>query len=176
MLKCVSDIAMNATTDPKPPPEVLRALSERLRTALALYESGIAMKRAQLRRQDGAASEEEIARRFTEWLHARPGAPFGDAQISALLDRASSEKDYVAHDFLEWFAREQLEEVSTMDTLLKMVQRTGEKGLIVADRFEAAILREAPVAAIAPARRRALLLKLARLGAFRLHGLQDPQA
>lgn len=52
----------------------------------------------------------------------------------------------------------------------------GEKGLIVADRFEAAILREAPVAAVAPARRRALLLRLARLGAFRLHGLQDPQA
>jgi bacterioferritin B len=51
-------------------------------------------------------------------------------QITALLDRASSEKDYVAHDFLEWFAREQLEEVSTMDTLLKMVQRVGESGLI----------------------------------------------
>jgi ferritin len=51
-------------------------------------------------------------------------------QITALLDRASSEKDYVGHDFLEWFAREQLEEVSTMDMLLKMVQRVGEKGLI----------------------------------------------
>src|ERR671916_1858587 len=51
-------------------------------------------------------------------------------QITALLDRASSEKDYVAHDFLGWFAREQLEEVSTMDTLLKMVQRVGESGLI----------------------------------------------
>lgn len=51
-------------------------------------------------------------------------------QISALLDRAFTEKDYVAHDFLEWFAREQLEEVSTMDTLLKMVQRVGESGLI----------------------------------------------
>ena len=51
-------------------------------------------------------------------------------QINALLDRASTEKDYVAHDFLEWFAREQLEEVSTMDTLLKMVQRVGESGLI----------------------------------------------
>ena len=51
-------------------------------------------------------------------------------QITALLDRASNEKDYVAHDFLEWIAREQLEEVSTMDTLLKMVQRVGESGLI----------------------------------------------
>jgi bacterioferritin B len=59
-------------------------------------------------------------------------------QISALLDRASSEKDYVAHDFLEWFAREQLEEVSTMDTLLKMVQRVGESGLIDVENAVAA--------------------------------------
>lgn len=51
-------------------------------------------------------------------------------QINALLDRASSERDYVAHDFLEWFAREQLEEVSSMDTLLKMVRRSGEARLI----------------------------------------------
>jgi bacterioferritin B len=59
-------------------------------------------------------------------------------QITALLDRASSEKDYVAHDFLEWFAREQLEEVSTMDTLLKMVQRVGESGLIDVENAVAA--------------------------------------
>ena len=45
---------------------------------------------------------------------------------------------YVAHDFLEWFAREQLEEVSTMDTLLKMVQRTGESGLIDVENAVAA--------------------------------------
>jgi bacterioferritin B len=51
-------------------------------------------------------------------------------QIVALLDRASSERDYVAHDFLEWFAREQLEEVSSMETLLKMIQRAGESGLL----------------------------------------------
>ena len=59
-------------------------------------------------------------------------------QITALLDRASKEKDYVAHDFLEWFAREQLEEVSTMDTLLKMVQRVGESGLIDVENAVAA--------------------------------------
>jgi bacterioferritin B len=51
-------------------------------------------------------------------------------QITALLDLASRERDYVAHDFLEWFAREQLEEVSSMDTLLKMVQRAGEPNLL----------------------------------------------
>jgi ferritin len=51
-------------------------------------------------------------------------------QITALLDLASRERDYVAHDFLEWFAREQLEEVSSMETLLKMIQRAGEPGLL----------------------------------------------
>jgi bacterioferritin B len=51
-------------------------------------------------------------------------------QITALLDLASRERDYVAHDFLEWFAREQLEEVSSMDALLKMVQRAGEPNLL----------------------------------------------
>lgn len=54
-------------------------------------------------------------------------------QITALLDRASSEKDYLSHDFLEWFVREQLEEVSSMDMLLKMVQRSGESGLMLVE-------------------------------------------
>ncbi len=54
-------------------------------------------------------------------------------QINALLDRATGERDYVAHDFLEWFAREQLEEVSSMDTLLKMIRRSGESGLMLVE-------------------------------------------
>jgi ferritin len=54
-------------------------------------------------------------------------------QINALLERASSERDYTAHDFLEWFAREQLEEVASMETLLKMVRRVGESGLMLVE-------------------------------------------
>ncbi len=54
-------------------------------------------------------------------------------QINALLERASGERDYAAHDFLEWFAREQLEEVSSMETLLKMVRRAGESGLMLVE-------------------------------------------
>jgi ferritin len=54
-------------------------------------------------------------------------------QINALLERASSERDYTAHDFLEWFAREQLEEVSSVETLLKMVRRVGESGLMLVE-------------------------------------------
>lgn len=59
-------------------------------------------------------------------------------QIHALLERASSERDYVAHDFLEWFAREQLEEISSMDMLLKMVRRSGESGLMLVENALAA--------------------------------------
>jgi bacterioferritin B len=55
-------------------------------------------------------------------------------QIVGLMDRASTEKDYLAHDFLEWFVREQLEEVSSMDMLLKMVQRSGESGLMLVEQ------------------------------------------
>ena len=54
-------------------------------------------------------------------------------QINALMNRSGSEKDYLSHDFLEWFIREQLEEVSSMDMLLKMVQRTGESGLMLVE-------------------------------------------
>lgn len=42
-----------------------------------------------------------------------------------------------------------------------------EPGLIVADAFGGAVVRDAPVAALAPARRKALTLAFARLGALR---------
>src|SRR5262245_52455450 len=73
------------------------------------------------------ASAEEAVGLALEWEHTVT------KQINALLDRAFSERDYVAHDFLEWFAREQLEEVSSMDTLLKMVRRSGESGLMLVE-------------------------------------------
>jgi hypothetical protein len=49
-----------------------------------------------------------------------------------------------------------------------------ECGLIVADPFGAAVLREAAGAPLASARRRAVLLRFARLGAGRLRRLLDP--
>jgi hypothetical protein len=74
---------MSSITAERLSAETLAVLSRRLRTALALYDSGIAMKRAQLRRQHPTASEEEIKRRLTAWLRTRPGAPFGDAEGTA---------------------------------------------------------------------------------------------
>jgi hypothetical protein len=48
------------------------------------------------------------------------------------------------------------------------------EGLIVADAHGAEILRMSPDTPLAPARRKAMMLKLARLGADRVHVLMDP--
>ena len=48
------------------------------------------------------------------------------------------------------------------------------EGLIVADGHDGHILRDSPDTPMAPARRKALMLKLARLGADRIHVLMDP--
>ncbi|PWC53066.1 MmcB family DNA repair protein [Azospirillum sp. TSO22-1] len=48
-------------------------------------------------------------------------------------------------------------------------------GLMVADSFGAAVLREAPESRLAPARRKALLLRTALVAAARLHRIDDPQ-
>ncbi len=47
-------------------------------------------------------------------------------------------------------------------------------GLMVADAYGAEILREAPVRALAPARRKTLILRAALAGAGRLHRIEDP--
>ncbi|HUH78240.1 MAG TPA: MmcB family DNA repair protein [Devosia sp.] len=48
------------------------------------------------------------------------------------------------------------------------------EGLIVADGHDGAILRDSPETPLAAARRKTLMLKLARLGADRIHALMDP--
>ena len=50
------------------------------------------------------------------------------------------------------------------------------EGLIVADAHGAEILRLPEPDPLPPARRKAMLLKLARLGAHRVHRLMDPEA
>lgn len=51
-----------------------------------------------------------------------------------------------------------------------------EEGLIRADGFGAAILRQAPLRPLAPARRKALTLRLGRAAALRLRMALDPGA
>jgi ferritin len=47
------------------------------------------------------------------------------------MDQAIAEKDHIAQRFLDWFVDEQLEEVSTMDTLLAVVKRAGNQLMFV---------------------------------------------
>jgi ferritin len=56
-------------------------------------------------------------------------------QISGLVDLARAEKDHTTETFLQWFVTEQLEEVSTMDALLRMVRRAGEQGLLFVEEY-----------------------------------------
>lgn len=51
-----------------------------------------------------------------------------------------------------------------------------DSGLIIADPYAAEITRPAPLAKLAPARRSRLIRDLARVGAFRLQALSDPDA
>ena len=45
-------------------------------------------------------------------------------QINALAARARSENDYTSEQFLQWFIKEQVEEVATMSDLLRVVERS----------------------------------------------------
>jgi len=46
------------------------------------------------------------------------------AQINALAALARSESDYTSEQFLQWFIKEQVEEVATMSDLLRVVERS----------------------------------------------------
>lgn len=52
-------------------------------------------------------------------------------QINSLMDLAIQHNDHITQDFLRWFETEQLEEVSTMETLLRTIRRAGENLLLV---------------------------------------------
>ena len=56
-------------------------------------------------------------------------------QINALLSMAKSESDYTADNFLQWFIKEQLEEVASMGQLLRVVRRAGEGDLLRVEEY-----------------------------------------
>ena len=75
-------------------------------------------------------------------------------------------RDYAAHCDLLYFAISDATPAEIMPE---------EAGLILADRFGAAILREAERRPLAAATRRAMLLRFACAAADRLHRLADPE-
>lgn len=56
-------------------------------------------------------------------------------QIHKLVELAKKEMNYTTDNFLQWFVKEQLEEVSSMDNLLKVLQRAGESGLLRVEEY-----------------------------------------
>ena len=61
-------------------------------------------------------------------------------QINALTGLAREHGDYTSEQFMQWFIKEQIEEVATMNDLLKVVQRARENPLLA----EEYLAREAP--------------------------------
>ena len=61
-------------------------------------------------------------------------------QISALAGAAREDGDYMGEQFMQWFIKEQIEEVSSMSDLLAVVERSRENPMIV----EEYIARERP--------------------------------
>jgi bacterioferritin B len=54
-------------------------------------------------------------------------------QIAALAGVAREEGDYLSEQFVQWFLKEQVEEVSTMSSLLAVVQRSLENPMLAED-------------------------------------------
>jgi ferritin len=86
---------------------------------------------------------------------AAPRTEFGDAvspvalaleqertvtdQISRLAALAREEEDLVGAQFLDWFLKEQREEVSSMSDLLAIVTRAAESNLLLAEEYLARV-------------------------------------
>ena len=56
-------------------------------------------------------------------------------QINALMDQAIMEHNHLARNVLVWFVNEQLEEIASMKTLLGMVRRAGDVGLLLVESY-----------------------------------------
>ena len=52
-------------------------------------------------------------------------------QFDALAETALAEKDHKGANFLQWFLKEQVEEVATMNDLLTVVERGREQPLLI---------------------------------------------
>src|SRR5881628_1814610 len=59
-------------------------------------------------------------------------------QINQLVELARAEHDFITINFLQWFLTEQLEEVASMDNLLKILERAGND-LLQADEYLARV-------------------------------------
>ena len=56
-------------------------------------------------------------------------------KITALMDMAVKQNDYLAQSFLQWFIDEQLEEVVKMGRMLSVIRQSGEKNLLMVEAY-----------------------------------------
>ena len=72
-------------------------------------------------------------------------------QISALAAKARDEGDYQGEQFMQWFIKEQVEEVATMSDLLKVVERADDNPLLAEEYLARESLGEEGADPTAPA-------------------------
>jgi ferritin len=130
--------------------------------SIAAYFDGRFLKKLSALFFKQAAEETEHALKFVHYILdaggqvgipalAAPKASFASAEeavelsvkwesevtryIYDLVEITEKEKDYIGREFLNWYVTEQLEEVSSMTTLLGVVKQTGEKNLIMVEGY-----------------------------------------
>ena len=54
-------------------------------------------------------------------------------QIAALTAVAREESDFLSEQFVQWFLKEQVEEVATMSSLLSVIERSSDSPMVVED-------------------------------------------
>jgi ferritin len=74
-------------------------------------------------------SAEDAVQAALQWEHKVTD------QITALMDLAVKQNDYLAQSFLQWFVDEQLEEVVKMDRLLSIIRQSGERNLLMVEAY-----------------------------------------
>jgi ferritin len=54
-------------------------------------------------------------------------------QIASLTQVAREERDYLSEQFLQWFLKEQVEEVASMSSLLTVIKRSADSPMLIED-------------------------------------------
>jgi ferritin len=91
----------------------------------------------------GRVTLQQIDQPAIEW--ESPLAAFQDAyeheclisaKINALVDMANKENDHAAHNFLQWFVSEQVEEEATAQRVVEQLKRVGDNpvGLMIIEQ------------------------------------------
>ena len=104
------------------------------------------------------------------WIHRPLEDSFWNAEAQSLIivaQRAIAGNDHAARTMLEWFVTEQVEEVSSMETLLRTIQRAGEL-------LSAAAQGEEPLGAC-PQTGKPVFLRVGRFGPYVQRGTPDDE-